>query len=39
VIAYLMEALELPLEQSSVFEIGGTDQVSYGEMRIAFSRG
>ena len=31
-IAYLMEALALPVEQSSVFEIGGTDQVSYGEI-------
>ena len=26
VIAYLIEALELPVEQRSVFEIGGTDQ-------------
>src|SRR6202166_3549492 len=38
VIAYLMEALELPVEQSSVFEIGGTDQVSYGEIMQEYAR-
>lgn len=31
VVAYLIAALQLP-EQNAVFEIGGTDQVSYGEI-------
>ena len=38
VIAYLMEALELPVEQSAVFEIGGPDQVSYGEIMQEYAR-
>jgi uncharacterized protein YbjT (DUF2867 family) len=39
VIAYLMGALDLPLEQGScVFEIGGTDQVSYGEIMREYAR-
>jgi uncharacterized protein YbjT (DUF2867 family) len=38
VIAYLMEALELPAGQSLVFEIGGTDQVSYGEIMQEYAR-
>jgi len=38
VIAYLMEALELPVEQGSVFEIGGTDQVSYAEIMHEYAR-
>lgn len=38
VIAYLMAALELPMEQGSVFEIGGTDQVSYGEIMQEYAR-
>ena len=38
VIAYLTEALELPLEQSAVFEIGGPDQVSYGEIMQEYAR-
>ncbi len=38
VIAYLMEALELPMEQGSIFEIGGTDQVSYGEIMREYAR-
>ena len=34
VIEYLLEAMDIPLEDSAVFEIGGTDQVSYeGIMR------
>lgn len=34
VIQYLLEALEIPLERSVVYEIGGTDKVSYeGIMR------
>lgn len=38
VIAYLMAALELPAEQSAVFEIGGPDQVSYGEIMREYAR-
>jgi uncharacterized protein YbjT (DUF2867 family) len=38
VIAYLMAALDLPVEQVSVFEIGGTDQVSYGEIMQEYAR-
>ena len=38
VIAYLMAALELPMEQGGVFEIGGTDQVSYGEIMQEYAR-
>jgi uncharacterized protein YbjT (DUF2867 family) len=38
VIAYLMEVLELPLEQGAVFEIGGADQVSYGEIMQEYAR-
>ena len=38
VIAYLMEALDLPAEQAYVFEIGGSDQVSYGEIMQEYAR-
>ncbi len=38
IIAYLLAALKLPLEQSGVFEIGGTDQVSYGEIMQEYAR-
>jgi len=38
VIAYLVVALELPVEQSVVFEIGGPDQVSYGEIMQEYAR-
>jgi uncharacterized protein YbjT (DUF2867 family) len=38
VIAYLIKALDLPLEQSRVFEIGGVDQVSYGEIMQEYAR-
>ena len=38
VIAYLTEALELPVEQAAVFEIGGPDQVSYGEIMQEYAR-
>jgi len=31
-LAYLVEALDLPLEQGGTFEIGGADVVSYGEL-------
>lgn len=32
VIAYLLQALELPGDEGAIFEIGGPDQVSYGEI-------
>ena len=38
VIAYLMAALELPMGQGYVFEIGGPDQVSYGEIMQEYAR-
>ena len=38
VIDYLVAALELPIEQSAVFEIGGPDQVSYGEIMQEYAR-
>jgi hypothetical protein len=38
VIAYLVAAQDLPLEQSAVFEIGGPDQVSYGEIMQEYAR-
>ena len=38
VIAYLMAALVLPAEKSGVFEIGGTDQVSYGQIMQEYAR-
>ena len=38
VIAYLIDGLELPGEQSSIFEIGGSDQVSYGEIMQEYAR-
>ena len=38
VIAYLMAALDLPGEEGAVFEIGGTDQVSYGEIMQEYAR-
>jgi uncharacterized protein YbjT (DUF2867 family) len=38
VIAYLVAALDLPVEQSGVFEIGGPDQVSYGEIMQEYAR-
>jgi len=38
VISYLVAAQDLPLEQSAVFEIGGPDQVSYGEIMQEYAR-
>jgi len=38
VIAYLMAAIELPEDWGAVFEIGGTDQVSYGEIMQEYAR-
>jgi hypothetical protein len=37
VIAYLLEAREIPLERSRVFEIGGPDQVSYSDLMTIFA--
>ncbi len=38
VIAYLVQALALPVETSEVLEIGGADQVSYGEIMQEYAR-
>lgn len=38
VVAYLREALELPEEGSAVYEIGGPDRVSYGELMREYAR-
>jgi len=38
VIAYMMAALDLPAANSAVFEIGGADQVSYGEIMQEYAR-
>lgn len=35
---YLMAARDLPLEGSPIFEIGGTDRVSYGDMMAEYAR-
>jgi uncharacterized protein YbjT (DUF2867 family) len=37
-IAYLVAALDLPVEQSRIFEIGGADQVSYGDIMREYAR-
>ncbi len=37
-IAYLMAALDLPAGPGRVFEIGGADQVSYGELMKEYAR-
>jgi uncharacterized protein YbjT (DUF2867 family) len=38
VVAYLVAALDLPIAQSAIFEIGGPDQVSYGEIMQEYAR-
>lgn len=38
VLAYLLEAVELPERDSKIYEIGGPDQVSYGEIMQEYSR-
>lgn len=38
VIAYLLQALQLPSDQGAIFEIGGPDQVSYGEIMQEYAR-
>jgi hypothetical protein len=37
-LAYLLEALELPIAGSQVYEIGGPDQVSYGQIMREYAR-
>jgi hypothetical protein len=37
-LAYLLEALEVPLEDSRVVEIGGADRVSYGDLMREYAR-
>lgn len=37
-LAYLLEALDLPDEPSPVYEIGGPDQVSYGQLMHEYAR-
>jgi uncharacterized protein YbjT (DUF2867 family) len=38
VIAYLLKALDLPSGQSTTYEIGGANQVSYGEIMQEYAR-
>jgi uncharacterized protein YbjT (DUF2867 family) len=38
VIEYLVEAMDIPLEDSAVFEIGGSDQVSYEGIMQEYAR-
>jgi len=38
VVEYLVQALDLSLDQSRVFEIGGADQVSYGDIMQEYAR-
>lgn len=38
VIAYLREAIDLPLAGSAIFEIGGPDRVSYGDLMREYAR-
>lgn len=35
---FLVKAIDLPLKESKIFEIGGRDQVSYGEMMAEYAR-
>lgn len=37
-LAYLVAALDLPLETSRIFEIGGADQVSYRDLMAEYAR-
>jgi uncharacterized protein YbjT (DUF2867 family) len=38
VISYLVEALDLPLSAAGVYEIGGSDRVTYGELMREYAR-
>ena len=35
---YLMEALRIPISKYRIYEVGGTDQVSYADMMLAYGR-
>ena len=37
-LAYLMAALDLPPEESRIYEIGGADQVSFGDLMLEYAR-
>ncbi len=37
-LAYLLAALELPIDGNQIFEIGGADQVSYGGLMAEYAR-
>lgn len=37
-LAYLLAALQLPQEENRIFEIGGADQVSYGDLMREYAR-
>jgi uncharacterized protein YbjT (DUF2867 family) len=37
-LAYLLAALQLPAEENRIFEIGGADQVSYGDLMREYAR-
>jgi uncharacterized protein YbjT (DUF2867 family) len=37
-LAYLVAALSVPLEESRVFEVGGADRVSYGDLMREYAR-
>ena len=37
-LSYLLAALELPYAESRIFEIGGADQVSYGDLMLEYAR-
>lgn len=38
VLEYLVQSIELPVDESRTFEIGGPDQVSYGEIMREYAR-
>ena len=38
VLAYLVEALDQPADETQIFEIGGPDQISYGEIMQCYAR-
>lgn len=38
VLAYLLQALELPIRKTVVFEIGGPDQMSYGQIMQLYAK-
>jgi uncharacterized protein YbjT (DUF2867 family) len=38
IVEYLVQALDLPVDRSRVFEIGGADQVSYGDIMREYAR-